>query len=154
MVKKQVFLIKSKHQNHLSQLKECEYGAQTWKERRLLCDSMFIPIERQTWTQKTVEKQVFLMKSKHQNHLSQWGEYEYGAQTRKERRLLLESMFIPIERRTWILKTVEKQVFLWNQCIKIIYPNEENMNTVPKHEKRGDYCVNPSLSQLKDVLEF
>ena len=112
MVEKQVFLMNSKHQIDLSQLRECEYGAQMWKERRSLCESMFIPIERWTWILKMVEKQVFLMKPKHRNHLSQQGECDYGAQSWKERRLLYESMFIPIERQTWILKMVEKQVFL------------------------------------------
>ena len=58
------------------------------------------------------EKQVFLIKSKRQNHLSQQGEYVYSAQSRKEMILLCESMFILIKRRTSILKMVEKQVFL------------------------------------------
>ena len=119
MVEKQVFFMKSMHQNHLSQWGEYEYGAQSWKERRLFCESLFIPIERRTWILKMVEKQVFLMKPKHRNHLSQQGECDYGAQSWKERRLLCESMFIPIERRTWILKMVEKQVFL----MKSKHPN-------------------------------
>ena len=46
MVESDVFLLKPKHQNHLSQQVECDYGAQSWKERRLLCESMFILIER------------------------------------------------------------------------------------------------------------
>ena len=32
------------------------------------------------------------------------------------------------------------------------YPNDGNVIMVPNHEKRGDYYVNPSLSQLKDDL--
>ena len=63
-------------------------------------------------------------------------------------------MFIPIERRTWILKMVEKQVFHMNQSIEIIYPNEENVIMEPNLENKGDYHVNPCLSQLKDELEF
>ena len=55
-----------------------------------------------------VEKKVFLMKPKHQNHLSQRGECVYSAQSKKETILLSESMFITIERRTSILKMVEK----------------------------------------------
>ena len=64
---------------------------------------MFIPIERCASILKMVEKQVFPMKPKHQNHLSQWGEYDYGAQSWKEKILLCESTFIPIERKTLIL---------------------------------------------------
>ena len=36
---------------------------------RLLCESMFIPIEKRTSILEMVEKEVFLMKPKHQNHL-------------------------------------------------------------------------------------
>ena len=71
MVEKQVFLMKPMHQNHLSQREECDYGAQSWKERRLLCESTFIPIERRTWIQKMVKSEVFLMKPMHENCLSQ-----------------------------------------------------------------------------------
>ena len=42
------------------------------------------------------------------------------------------------------------EVFLMNQSIKIIYPNEENKFMVPYHGKKGDYYVNPCLSQLAD----
>ena len=115
---------------------------------------MFIPTERRTWILKMVEKQVPLMKSKHQNHLSQLRECEYGAQTWKERRLLCESMFIPTERWTWILKVVEKQVFLMKPKHQNIYPNEENVIMVPNLEKNRDYYVNSRLSQLKGKLQF
>ena len=36
--RKWCFLLKPKHQNRLSQQVECDYGAQSWKERRLLCN--------------------------------------------------------------------------------------------------------------------
>ena len=45
---------------------------------------MFIPAERWTLIQKLVERKVFLMKSKHQYYLSQWGESVYGAQSWKK----------------------------------------------------------------------
>ena len=47
---------------------------------------------------------VFVMKSKHECHLSQWGEWVYGAQSWKEIRLLCESVFIPIDKRNLNLK--------------------------------------------------
>ena len=74
MVGKQVFLIQPKHQNHLSQRGKCDYNAQSLKERRLLCESMFTPIEKQTSNLKMVEREVFLLKTKHQNHLLQQGD--------------------------------------------------------------------------------
>ena len=65
MVKGEVFLVKPKHQNRLSQQREHVYGAQSLTERRLLCESTFIPIKRQTSILKMAERKVFLMKPKH-----------------------------------------------------------------------------------------
>ena len=47
-VEREVILSKLKHQYHLSQWRECVYGAQPWKGKRLLLESTFIPIDRQT----------------------------------------------------------------------------------------------------------
>ena len=73
---------------------------------------MFIPIEKQTSIQKMVEGEVLLMKTMHQYHLSQWGEYVYGVQSWKERRLLCESMSIPVEKWSSNLKIIIREVFL------------------------------------------
>ena len=62
--------MKPKHQYHLSQWGECVYGAQSLKERRLLMESVFIPIEKWTIILKMAKREVFLMKPKHQYHLS------------------------------------------------------------------------------------
>ena len=62
------------------------------------------PIETWTLFLKMVERDVFLMKPKHQYRLSQWGECVYGAQSWNEGRVLHESMFFPIEKWTLILK--------------------------------------------------
>ena len=71
IVEREIVLTKPKHKYHLSQCEECDYAAQSWKERRLLCESIFILIERQTSILKMVESEIFLMKPMHQNHLSQ-----------------------------------------------------------------------------------
>ena len=85
---------------------------QSWKERIILCESMFSLIEWRTLSLKLEERGDFLLKPKRQNHLSQqWG-CVYSTQSRKERRLLCESMFIPFERRTSIPKRVKREVFL------------------------------------------
>ena len=149
LVEKEAFLMKPKHQNHLSQWRKCDYGAQSWKKRRLLCESMFFRTERWVLILKIIESDVFLMKPKHRNHLSQQGERAYNAQSWKEMRLSCESVFIPIERRTSILKWLKNKFFSWNQSIKNIYPNEQNVIMVPNDEKDGDYYLNPCLPQLK-----
>ena len=89
-----------------------------------------------------VENGVFLLKPKNQNCLSQQGE---SAQSCKKKRLLCESMLFPIEKWTSNLKMVGKEVFLWNQSIKIVYHNKENVFIVPYQEKKIDDYVNPCL---------
>ena len=73
---------------------------------------MVIPIERRTSIVKLVIREVFIMKPKHQYHLSQLGECVYDAQSWNGTRLLYESMFIPNERCTSILKLIIGEVFL------------------------------------------
>ena len=48
---------------------------------RLLCDSVFILTDKRTLILKMVERDVFLLKSKLQYLLSQWGECVYGTQS-------------------------------------------------------------------------
>ena len=63
------FSFETMHQKRLLQQGECVYSAQSSKERILLRESMFILIGRRTSILKMVEKQVFLLQPKHQNHL-------------------------------------------------------------------------------------
>ena len=70
-----------KHQYHLSHQGECGYDAQSWKEWRLLCEYIFIQIERRTSILIMAIREVFLMKPTHQYHLSYQGEYVYDAQS-------------------------------------------------------------------------
>ena len=68
MIEREVFPMKPRHQYHLSQRGEWICGAQSLKERRLLRESMFIQIERQTLILKMIAREVFLTKPKHQYH--------------------------------------------------------------------------------------
>ena len=115
--RKRSFCYETKSSIHLSQWGEWICGAQSLKEKRLLCESVFIPIER--WTLINGRKISCSYVTKASIHLSQWEEWIYGAQSNKERILLCESVFILIERWTLILKIVEREVFLmkWKlQC--------------------------------------
>ena len=134
MIKREVFLKKLKHQYHLSQREQCIYGAQSWKERQFLYESIFITMERWTSILKLIIRDVFLRKPKHQYHLSHQGECVYDDQSWKERRLLYESMIIPIERWTSNLKMVIREVFIMK----------------PKHQyhlSQRVECVNYALSR-------
>ena len=138
-----MFFYETKASIHLSQIGECVYGAQSPKKKRLLSESMFIPIDRWNLIIKNGGKWSFFIKPKRQCHLSQPGEWLYGAQSWKEKRLFYEFMFVPINKWTLILKMVERESFLWNQSINVIYPNEKNEFMAPNHEKKGDYYMNP-----------
>ena len=47
---------------------------------------------------------------------------------------------------------VEKEVFLIKPKHQFIYPNGENEFVWPNHENKGDYYMNPCLSQLENEL--
>ena len=69
MVGSNVFVMKPKHQYHLCQWEECVYGAQSWKERRLSCESMIIPIDKWTLILKKGGKSSFSYEIKATIHL-------------------------------------------------------------------------------------
>ena len=58
--RKKSFSYEIKASISLSQWGECVYGAHSWKEKRLLCESMFVQIDRWTLILKMVERDVFL----------------------------------------------------------------------------------------------
>ena len=79
---------------------------------RLLCESMFIPIDKRTLILKNSGKWSFSYESKASIDLSQWGESIFGAQSWKEKILLHEYVSAQINRRTLIPRLVESKVFL------------------------------------------
>ena len=64
MVKREAFLMKPKHQCQLSQWVEWVYRAQSWKERRLLCESIFVLVDKWTLILKNGGKKSFLNETK------------------------------------------------------------------------------------------
>ena len=63
---KRSFFYETKASIRSSQWVKWIYGAQSLKERRLLCDFIFIPTKIRTLILKNVERKIFLLKSKHQ----------------------------------------------------------------------------------------
>ena len=57
-------------------------------------------------------------------HLSQWVKWICGAQSLEEWRLLCDSVFIPFEKRTLILKMAQREIFLMKPKDRFIYPNK------------------------------
>ena len=66
MVERDVFSLKPKLQYHLSQRGECVYGSESPKKGRLLRESVVVQIDEQTLILKMVEREVFLIKPKHE----------------------------------------------------------------------------------------
>ena len=132
MVEREVVLMKPKHQ-FIYPNKVNELWHPIFKEKRLLCESMFIPIKILTLILKLVEKEVFPMKPKHQYCLSQWVECVYAAKSLKERRLLCESMFIAIDRRTLIPKNEGKLSFCYETKASIHLSRWGEWIYVPNH---------------------
>ena len=69
---------------------------------------MFTKFYRQILILKNDGKWSFSFETEDQYHLCQWGECVYGALSWKEIRLLRESMIIPIDEWTFILKNGAK----------------------------------------------
>ena len=62
------FSYETKASKSLIAIGKCVDSDQSRKERRLLCESMFITIEKRTSTLELVIKEVFIIKLKHQYH--------------------------------------------------------------------------------------
>ena len=64
MLEKEHFFMKQKHQYHLSQWVEWAYGAQSWNEKRILCESVFVSIDKWTLILKNGGKKSFSYETK------------------------------------------------------------------------------------------
>ena len=64
MMEREPFLMKPKHQCHSSQWGEWVYGPQSWKEWRLLDESMFALIDKWILTLKNGGKRSFYYETK------------------------------------------------------------------------------------------
>ena len=80
-----------------------------------------------------VERDIFLMKQKHQYHLSDCVKGIYGAQSTNKRRLWCESVLISIEKWILILKMAEREVFPMKPEHQFICPSVENEFVEPNH---------------------
>ena len=78
-MERKALLMKPKHQCDISQWVEWVYGAQSWKEKRWLCESVFILIDRWTMILKSGRERCFSYDTKASILLSQCGEWICGA---------------------------------------------------------------------------
>ena len=77
---KRSFSYETKASMSIIPMSRMSYWYQSWKERRLLCESEFVLIEKRSLIPKNRGKKSFSYETKDQCHLPQWGEWVYGAQ--------------------------------------------------------------------------
>ena len=81
----------------------------------------FYPNWKMIINSKNGRKSSFSRETKALIHLSQWEDWIFGAQSLKERRLLCESVLIPIERWTLTLKIGRKRSFSYETKVSISF---------------------------------
>ena len=151
---KEAFLKKAKRQFCLSQWEKSIYYSQSWKERRLLHESMFIQFDKQTLILKNNGRKCFSYEAQTSVHLAQWVEWVYGSQSWKKEIITWIRIYLIWQMNFDSKKWWDEKFFLWNQSINVINPNEENEFMVTNHEENRDYYLNPYLSQFTNELYF
>ena len=113
MVRREAFPLKPKHQCHLSQWVEWAYGAQSWNEMRLLCESMFVSIDGQTLILKNSWKKSLFYEANASMSFILMSQMSLWCPIMKKNRLLCESVFVLIDRWTLTLKNGGKKNFTY-----------------------------------------
>ena len=146
--------MKPKHQCHLYQWEERVYGAQSWKERRLLHESMLILIGRRTLILKNSRKKSFSYETKASLSFILISKTSLRCLImRKEEIITCICVYPNWQIRFDSKKWWEDKFFLLYQSINFIYPIEENEFMVPYHEKKKDYYLNSSIHRWTLILE-
>ena len=145
MVGSEVFLMKPKNQYPLSQWGEYVCSAQSSKEMRLLCESVFFLIGKQILIIKEWQKVKFFLWNQSFNIIYPNKENEFMVPNHEKREIIMWIHVYP-NWHTDFKKWWEVMFFLWNQSINVIYPNKEIEFMVPNHENKWDYYMNLRLS--------
>ena len=146
MMGREAFLMKPKHRCHLSQWWEWVYDLQSWKERRLLCLSMFIQIYKCTLVVKNGGRKRFSYKTKASISFTLMRRMSLWFTIMKRKEIIMWIRVYPNWKMNLDSKKWWVECFLRNQNINVIYPNTANEYLMPNHEKKRDCYVNPCLS--------
>ena len=137
-----LFFMKPKHQCHLSQA----YGTQTWKERRLLCEFVFVIIHTQTLILKNGWKKCISYETKASMSFITMSRKSLWCQIMKRKEIIMWTC-VSLNRQTnFNFKNVESEVSLmkpkhqyqlsqWAKCVYSAQSWEERR-----------YYINPCLS--------
>ena len=72
----------------------------------------------------------------------------------KKHTIIRINVFLLRRRNFNFKKMVEGKAFLLSSNVNVIYPNKDNVFTVPNHEKKRDYYLHPCISELMDKFWF
>ena len=149
---KRSFSYETKHQCHFSQRVEWPDGLNHERNEIImwicLCSNWQTNFDSKIW----LEEKLFKW-NQSINVIFPNARNEFMVPNHEKNKDNYESMFFLFEKWTLTIKNGGMgKLFLFNQSIKVIYPNEDNEFMVPNHEDKGDYYVNPCLSQLKNGL--
>ena len=126
-MERKAFPMKPKHQYHLFQWGEWVYLAQIWKERRLLCEFVFVLIDKWTLILKNDGKKSFCYETKASMSFILMRRMSLWCPIMKRKKITMWICFCP---NLWIninsKKSWKEKLFLWNQSNNVFYPNEEN----------------------------
>ena len=117
------------------------------KRKGILCESMFVLIDKQNLTLKTDGKRSFSFETKASISfiLMKW--ICLWCLVMKKKEIILWICVYPNWKMNFYSKNSKKRsFFLQNESINISYPNKKNVFIVPNHEKKRDYYLNPVLS--------
>ena len=108
-MEREAFLLKPKHQLHLSQWREWVYGAQLWKERRLLCEFMFVLNGKWTLTLKNNGKRSFSYETKASMSFIPIRRMSLWCPIMKRKEIITWIHVVPFDKWTLTLKNDEKK---------------------------------------------
>ena len=107
-MEKEVFLMKPKHQCHLSQRGEWLYGAQSWKKKRLLYESVYVLVDKWTLTLKNGGTRSFSYETKASTSFVPMRRMCLWSPIMKRKEITMWTLFIPIDKWTLTLKNNER----------------------------------------------
>ena len=138
MMEIETFLMKPNHQCYLSQWGQWVYGAQSWKQGRLLCESMFVPINKWTLTLLNDGKRSFSYETKASMSFILMRTMSLWWPIVKRKEIIMCTHFCPSWPMNFNSKNWWKEKpFLCNKTINVIYPNAGYEFMVPNHEQKG-----------------
>ena len=126
-----------KHKYRLYEWKECVHGAQSWKKRWLLCESIVIAVDQQTLIAKNGTKWSFSYETKTSISFIPMRRMSLWCPIMKRKEIIMWIYVYPDwQMKFYSKKWWEVKFLLWKQSLNVIYPNEQNVFWCPIMERK------------------